>query len=241
MNSVSPSFSFNMDKAEKYVPYSKSSNNGNYVRINVSGHISIGWKIYDEVITPSTRVNLYFLNEPSGNLIGIEPAKDGEGLKVKVIENKRGKSRYVSARGFLKKHHLDFMKRVSVEVFQDTRRKIIVVPLPVIDVNKDIGNEEMSSGFNSATRLSRITGHPTQETDAAILKVLPAASSRQAPMCVLDLYAPVAKELKLRGKVRTQFKRHIKSRLRELEREGKISMAYKRPYKGKGMKYYWKT
>ena len=222
---------------QEYKPYSKRGLSGGIVRLTRSGHMMIGEVVYKEMIAPAHRVNLYYLNGSNGKAIGLRPSEEG-GLTV--VENRRAKTRHISAKGFLKTFGINVNKTLPISPQFDPIKKLILLAIP----DQNNFSPDANNGDHESSQ-QRTDIAEEMDIKEAILKCLPSRSSGKPPVNRPELILPVAELLgsakpRKNTRPRKNLQNRINNALSLLEIQGKVEVDHKQPYKGKNMSFYYK-
>jgi len=220
---------FKYQKIERYSPYTKTANDEAMIRLSTSGHIAVNQKAYDDWIKPRRKVDLFFITGGSGRAIGIKPLETNEGLSV--IENEKSKSKYISARGFIRQYKISTNESPRLKCFFDDKEKMIIAPLDFPSPPKATSNEIDAS-------IKSVSNGDDQDLKKVILQIVPTTKSGKEPLSVPDIMEKVADKLGLRLKARSSSKRRafrakVNYCVNSLKSEGKLVDSKKEPWRRK--------
>lgn len=99
------------------------------IRLTKSGYLAVSPKVYVELLGEPHRVRLFYKEDDSTRQIGIcRAGDDDKGLRVFQIGG--SKSRYMSARRFIRDFKINFSETLLLKCDFDSRQQMVIADLP---------------------------------------------------------------------------------------------------------------
>ncbi|GEM_PF-5241811 len=237
---------YSIKSVEEYVPYTKNDKGEPILRVGTGGLISLNEKVFDDWVKPNKRADLKYLtleNKETGEsqkAIGIKPVQGNKGLAVR--DTKNSKSKQISARGFLGKYRINPEGNNRLLCHFDQHHQMIVAPL---ENQNTIGESSESSSVENLNDHSM--DGDTQKYRNLILKLAVTRNSGKPSTTIPEFTKEIAKiEGKRLAAMTAVNKRNYRQKIKYvvvdcLEKEGKLQVDVKRPYKGKFQTFYYKA